>query len=267
MSFIEGLFLGVVQGLTEFLPVSSSGHLILARHYFNIDEVPLLFDVLLHVATLIVIVYHYRKLVGDMIVSFFRFITRKATSEDQVNLDLIVALIGSTLITVIFVLLFRKFNIESNSILSVSLLMFVTAALLATTNLAATRIKKVKKIGYKQILFTGVGQGFGVLAGISRSGATITSALYSGMERKDAADFAFLLSIPAILGALALTLVEEGGTMSVAVVPTVAGFISAFIVGLITLRVLLWMIKSARLWYFSIYLVLVGSFGLFTYFS
>jgi undecaprenyl-diphosphatase len=264
ISLWEGLLLGAVQGVTEFLPVSSSGHLILARSYFKMEQLPLLFDVLLHVATLLVVLFHYRVLIGKLLISFFRFLRRKNSAQDKQNLNLISAVLVATTVTVMMALIFRKFNIEATSTLTVSILMLITAVLLFSTKFIPNFIKQTEKLGPKQALMTGIGQGFGVLAGISRSGITITAALFSGMKRKEAGDFAFILSIPAILGALVLTLFEEGAGYSVALIPTIGAFITAFVVGLFSLRLLLWMIKNAHLWYFSLYLVIIGTFGLFS---
>ncbi len=262
ISIGQSFLLGIVQGLTEFLPVSSSGHLVLFRSYFNIDDVGLLFDVLLHVATLVVIVFYYRKLVGSLFLSFFRFIARKSGLEDKENLNLIVGIIISTLITVAMALIFKALKIEATDKLSVSILMLVTALLLFSTRYVNKVVKPTDKLGPKQIIMSGFGQGFGVLAGISRSGATLTAALYSGMERKKAADYTFILSIPAVLGALVLTLAEKGESVTISISAMLVGCFAAFVVGMLTLRVLLWMIKSARLWYFSIYLLIVGVFGI-----
>lgn len=262
ITLLEGILLGAVQGLTEFLPVSSSAHLILARTYFNIGDLPLLFDVLLHVATLFVIVFHYRELVAKLIISFFKLLRRKNTADDQNNLTLIWALVVATATTVAVALIFKKLKIEATSIVAVSILLLVTATILFSTRYVSFFVKQPKKLNLKSAAVVGVAQGFGTLAGISRSGITISASLFSGLKRQEAGDFAFLLSIPAILGALVLTLFENGQTVSIAVFPTIVACISAFLVGLVTLKVLLWMIRSARLWYFSIYLVIVGTFGL-----
>ena len=266
ISMGQSFLLGIVQGLTEFLPVSSSGHLVLFRSYFNINDVGLLFDVLLHVATLVVIVFYYRKLVGSLFLSFFRFIARKSSHEDKENLNLIVGIIISTLITVAIALIFKALKIEATDKLSVSILMLVTAFLLFSTRFVNKVVKIDDKLGPKQIIMSGFGQGFGVLAGISRSGATLTATLYSGMERKKAADYTFILSIPAVLGALVLTLAETGESVTISLSAMLVGCFAAFVVGMLSLRVLLWMIKSARLWYFSIYLLIVGVFGIVTSF-
>jgi undecaprenyl-diphosphatase len=262
LTVFEALVLGIVQGLTEFLPVSSSGHLILARDYFSIPDVPLLFDVLLHVATLIVIIHHFRHLVGELLLATWRFARKQRRVEDEPSLRMVATVIGATVLTVIIALLIKGLDLEAETRQSVSALMLVTALLLATVPFAQRFVPRNGKLGWHHALITGIAQGFGTLAGISRSGITITASLWSGMDRSQAGDYAFILSIPAVLGALVLTLAEENAHIAVGLFPTAAGCIAAVVTGVGALRLLLWMIRGARLWYFSVYLVAVGLFGL-----
>lgn len=260
----DGLILGLVQGLTEFLPVSSSGHLVLARNYLTIPEVPLLFDVLLHVATLLVIVYYYRVLVTRLVMATLRFLGRRGKEDDREDLRLVLVVIGATILTVVMALGLRMLDLPEDSTPMVSALMLVTAVLLASTAFVDRVIKPKDHYTWVQALVTGIGQGFGTLAGISRSGITLTSALWTGMKREKAGEYAFILSIPAVLGALVLTLFEDPvATQSMALLPILIGCVAAFITGLAALKLLLWMVRTAKLWYFSFYLVVVGVFGLF----
>ncbi len=264
VSVFEGIVLGLVQGLTEFLPVSSSGHLVLVRDYFAIGQVPLLFDVLLHVATLFVIVYYYRVLVLRLLMAAFRFVGRRSRPEDADDLRLIAIVLGATILTVAVALSIRIAGLDSESRQSVSLLMLLTAALLATTAWAGKVVRTTGTYTWLQMLVTGIAQGFGTLAGISRSGITLTASLWSGMQRERAGEYTFILSIPAVLGALVLTLADDQvAHISVGFLPTVFGCVAAFLTGLFALRLLLWMVKNARLWYFSFYLAALGLFGLF----
>lgn len=264
VSIFEGIVLGVVQGVTEFLPVSSSGHLVLARDYFAIGQVPLLFDVLLHVATLFVIIYHYRSLVLRLLMTAFRFVGRRSRQEDADDLRLIAVVLGATILTVIVALALRVGGLDGESRRSVSLAMLITAVLLATTALAGKIIRPTGTYTWLQMLVTGIAQGFGTLAGISRSGITLTASLWSGMQRERAGEYTFILSIPAVLGALVLTIADEQASyVSVGFLPTFFGCVAAFLTGLLALRVLLWMVRNARLWYFSLYLIALGLFGLF----
>ncbi len=255
LSLIESAFLGVIQGLTEFLPVSSSGHLILARHLFSMPEVPLLFDVTLHVATLIVVLFFYRRYVWGILIALLRLVRRDVGEEDRGNLRILLNMIISTVATVILALVLKALLPDAEHITQVAVLMYVTAALLLY------RPKKEKRGGITELkashaLLIGFAQGFGTLAGISRSGITITASHAAGLERKDAGTYSFLLSIPAILGALVLALAEGAtGAPPVSAAALTIGSVSALITGFFSLKMLLWVIGKARLWYFSIYLV------------
>jgi len=255
LTLFESVFLGIVQGLTEFLPVSSSGHLVLARHLFDMPQVPLLFDVTLHVATLIVVLFFYRLYVWNIARALFAFLKGRADKDDYGYLRILLNLFLATCATVAVALVLRKILPEKESVSQVAVLMYVTAALL----LYKPVVKKegtVHGMRVSQALIVGVAQGFGTLAGISRSGVTITASYAAGLARTEAGTFSFLLSIPAILGALVLTLVSAcGESASVSTPALVIGSISAAIVGFFSLKMLLWVIEKAKLWYFSIYLV------------
>ncbi|NCB01410.1 MAG: undecaprenyl-diphosphate phosphatase [Spirochaetia bacterium] len=256
----QAMILGVVQGITEFLPVSSSGHLILARHYFNMPEVPLLFDVFLHVATLIVVCFFYRSTIVSMSIALIHFITRKMSDEDKTYLRYFLTIIGATLITIVVALILRKVMPEGENVIFVAIMMLFTALILLY------RPNKEKKLNddFSQLrlrhsIITGLAQGFGTLPGISRSGITISSALYSGMKREVAGEFAFVLSIPAILGALVLASFDYASTpVTISLMPLLFGSLVAAITGFFSLKMLLWMIGKARLWIFSIYLLLLS---------
>ncbi|MEA5033604.1 MAG: undecaprenyl-diphosphate phosphatase [Sphaerochaeta sp.] len=264
VSAFEGIVLGFVQGLTEFLPVSSSGHLVLVRDYFAIGQVPLLFDVLLHVATLFVIIYHYRVLVLRLVMAAYRFVTKRRRPEDADDLRLVAVVLGATILTVAVALAIRIGGLDNESRRSVSVSMLLTAVLLTTTAWVGKVVRPTGTYTWLQMLVTGIAQGFGTLAGISRSGITLTASLWSGMQREKAGEYTFILSIPAVLGALVLTLADDQAShISVGFLPTALGCAAAFLTGLVALRLLLWMVKHARLWYFSFYLAALGLFGLF----
>lgn len=196
MTVLEGLLLGIIQGLTEFLPVSSSGHLVLARNFMEIGSVPLLFDVILHVATLFVIVYHYRVKIGGLFGAAIRFVTRKSEPADSEDLQMILLVIGATILTVVVALALRMTNLDGESTRIVSLLLLITAALLASTSFVERLITPKRGYHWIQAVVTGIAQGFGTLAGISRSGITITASLWAGMSREKSGEYAFILSDP-----------------------------------------------------------------------
>ncbi|MDD3671810.1 MAG: undecaprenyl-diphosphate phosphatase, partial [Sphaerochaetaceae bacterium] len=242
---------------------SSSGHLILMRAIMDVPEVPLLFDVLLHMATLVVICFYYRKLIIRLLKSAYLWITGHAKDVDQSDTRLIVTIIGATIITVAMVLLFKVLDFGEYGPRGVSIAMLVCAVILATT-IIPKGTGDYSQFTWKTAVFTGIAQGFGTLSGISRSGITITSSLWCQMNRKTAGEYAFVLSIPAVLGALVLAMFED----SEMVVPwfstsdIIIACIVAAVIGFFALRLLLWMVQKAKLWYFSIYLTIIGIIGL-----
>lgn len=262
-SVMQAILLGIVQGLTEFLPVSSSGHLVLARAVMDIPELPMLFDVLLHVATLAAVCFYFRRLIGELIGVCVRLVTRTSRIEDTPSIKLMIAMIGATVATVAVVLLFKAIGFGDYGVRGVSIAMFVTAIALAST-LLVSGSKTFADFSLKTIIVTGIAQGFGTLTGISRSGITLTASLWCKLDRKTAGDYTFMLSIPAILGALVLALFEDAPAAAQWFSSTeiAIGCVIAAVVGFFSLKLLLWMIRKARLWYFSVYLVVAGTIGL-----
>lgn len=262
LSLMQGILLGAVQGVTEFLPVSSSGHLVLVRELASMPAVPLLFDVLLHVATLVVVCFYFRKRLKEVIVAVWHWMIGKRLSEEKEQLNLAATVIAASVCTAVVALLLDMAGATELSARQVLFLLLVSALILVSSLFFHGK-GGYEKFSWHQVLITGIGQGFGTLAGISRSGITITAALASGMDREHAGEYAFILSIPAIIGALLFSVLDFDPTAaSIAVLPLVGGSISACITGLLSLRLLLWMVKQAKLWYFSIYLAAVGILGL-----
>jgi len=261
MTIFQGVLLGLIQGLTEFLPVSSSGHLVLARTLMNLSEVPVLFDVLLHVATLLVVIWVFRRRLKGLFMSVFRFFGYRMRENDRANLRLILRLLAATMITAGIAYALSTLRVFESPI-TVSALFILTALILLST-IKLKGEKKIEELSWVGALVTGAAQGFGVLPGISRSGITIASGIMVGMDRKAAGEFSFLLLIPAVGAAFLLSLkdaMELSGTVHAG--SLAAGFTSALIVGYASLRILMWLIARGRLWFFAIYLIPVGIMGL-----
>ncbi|MFW6337718.1 MAG: undecaprenyl-diphosphate phosphatase [Alkalispirochaetaceae bacterium] len=261
MSILEAILFGVVQGVAEFLPISSSGHLTLLKGLFGLQDVPLLFDVLLHVATLLVVVVVFRHRLAALVRSFARRVSGRSDETDRNNLRLILMLIGATAVTGVLGILLESL-LDFGAPRSASLLFLVTAVILiASRNRGGERT--ILTITWKDALIVGFAQGFGVLPGISRAGITIAAGLFSGLDRPHAGEFSFLLSIPAILGALVLTLRDaEALGAGVGMMPVVVGFLSSAVVGLFSLLLLLTLVRSGKLHYFAAYLIPLAVFGL-----
>jgi undecaprenyl-diphosphatase len=261
MTFLQSIALGALQGITEFLPVSSSGHLVLTRELMKLQEIPMLFDVLLHVATLFVVLIVFRDRVGRILLALARTAALRHNEEDAENLHLLGIIIVSTIFTGGIGYGFESMELVPGPKI-VSLLFLVTAGILIASRFKQGTVN-YGTIGLKQGVWTGIGQGLGVLPGISRAGITISAALMSGMDREKAGEYSFLISIPAILGALILTLGDsEQLLLAIPVQVIAAGFVSSFVVGLICLLILLRLVRKGKLYLFSFYLIPLGIAGL-----
>lgn len=265
MSTIQSVVLGLVQGVTEFLPVSSSGHLAVLQKIFGLENVPLLYDILLHVSTLLVVFIIFRKTIFRLLEVFFRFCTGRKKPGDEESLKMIWAVLVATLVTGVMGILAGKYLMDDYPIKIVGAGFIVTAILLFLTSLKKSPVTEEKKSPtIIQGLITGFAQGVGVLPGISRSGSTISAALYSGVNREVAGEFSFILSIPAILGALILELKDADNMLQeINILPLAAGIISAFVSGFFALKFLMYLIKKGRLFYFAFYLVPLGLYTIF----
>ncbi len=269
MTVIQSILLGILQGVAEFLPISSSGHLAVAQRLFALEDVPLLFDVLLHVATLVAVVLFFRRKIGNLFCVLGRWLCRKSTAEDAGGLRMIAALLLGTAVTGVFGLVLSDIipdiplKVVSAGFIVTAVLLFLSGWLSRRRAAGNNDTETDGKVTPVQGILIGFAQGLGVLPGISRSGSTIAGALLCGVDRTTAGEFSFLLSIPAILGAFLLEIkdVAEVGS-SVGVVPLVAGCVAAFISGFAALTGLMKIIKKGRLEWFAVYLVPLGILGL-----
>ena len=241
------IFLGLVQGLTEFLPVSSSGHLVLFQKMFGINVDCLMFDIVVHLGTLVAVCMVYRKSVWEIIKNPFCEKGQK--------------LIFATLPTIIIALLFKNFFKSSfdGSLLAVGF--FVTAVFMFIADYACKHNYQYKDLSYGNAILMGIFQGVAILPGISRSGSTITCAMVQGVRRNQSAEFSFLMSIPAILGSLVFELFDiTSASLSVPVLPLVLGFVASAISGYFAIKLMLKVIKKARWLWFGIYMLALTIF-------
>ena len=254
MSIIEAIILGIIQGLTEFLPVSSSGHLELAKAILGDTSVPeesLTFTVVLHFATALSTLVIFRKEVSTIFKGLFQF---KWNEQTQFCVKIIISMIPAVIIGLLF-----EEQLESlfgGKILFVGCMLLVTALLL----LLADKAKKTdKSVSTTNSLLIGISQAIAMLPGISRSGATISTSVLLGIDRTKAARFSFLMVVPLIFGKIAKDIL--GGDLnfqSSEIVPISAGFIAAFVSGLLACTWMISLVKKSKLSYFSIYCAIVG---------
>lgn len=270
MSIIQGILLGILQGVAEFLPISSSGHLAIAQNLFGLDEIPLLFDVFLHLATLSAVCLYFWKKIWILLKSLGHFFARKTIEEDSANLKIVVAIILSTIVTGAIGVVTSKFipdlpiKFVCAGFLFTSVLLIVSSILEKRQSVkAGANPKDAQKITVKQALLIGFMQGVGTLPGISRSGSTIAGAMMCGVNRSFAGDYSFIVSIPAILGAFVLELKDIGEvSQTIGAAPVIAGCAAAFAVGYISLALLMKMIRKGNLQWFAAYLIPAGILGM-----
>ncbi len=253
MNWWQALILGLVQGLTEFLPVSSSGHLVIFRELLG-AEAPsdLLFEITVHVATALATIVVFRKQILDLLQGLFKFKYNQQT-------DFIAKLVVS-MIPVAIVGFFFKDKVEElfSSLLVVGCALMVTALLLFLSDRVKAR-KEGKEITFGQALVMGLGQAVAVIPGLSRSGTTISAGLLSGASRNKVAEFSFLMVLVPILGEAFLDLV--GGDLaasSISIAPLLLGFLAAFFSGLFACKAMIALVKKAGLKWFAIYCAIVG---------
>lgn len=279
MSLLQSILLGILQGIAEFLPISSSGHLQVVQNLFGLDEVPLLYDVFLHLATLLAVCIYFRKSIWKLLKVFGRFIARRPAPTETDENDLlcgteergrktIVALIVSTIITGIIGIFTSKL-IPELSIKVTCAGFIVTACFLIISSVIERRKNanaeqtKSNGISVLQAAIIGFMQGVGTLPGISRSGSTIAGAQFCGVERSAAGEYSFLVSIFAILGAFVLELKDLKEVSSyIGAANVIAGCISAFVFGYFALACLMKIIKKGKLEWFAAYLIPIGILGM-----
>jgi undecaprenyl-diphosphatase len=267
LSVFEALILGLVQGVTEFLPVSSSAHLVLVPQFFGIPAPTVAFDVLLHVATLVAVVGYF---FGDVvkIVSALFFPTRLGKGEVKYWRRLFFWLvIGSIPAAVIGAALSGFFEDLFSSTAAVGIFLVVTSVLLWGADFATGRAARRKRegaslaqMGRADALIVGCYQALAIAPGLSRSGSTIAAGIFLGFDRETAARFAFLLSIPAILGAFLFKLKDLGGSGGPGGVALLIGFLAAAISGFLAVRFMMRFLKKRRLRPFAIYTLALGLF-------
>lgn len=273
MNWFQALLLGLVQGLTEFLPVSSSGHLMIGRELLGLD-VPedLVFEVTVHCATVIATIVVFRKQIAQLLCGFFKWLkTLKQVQGDGKGLSLngetdYILKICVSMIPVFIVGMFFKDWVESifSSFIVVGFALLVTALLLFLSE----RINLGKKapqsgirngISYRQALIIGLGQAVAVIPGLSRSGTTIATGLLTGVRKDTVAQFSFLMVLVPVLGEAFLDVVGgDFGASSVGAGALLSGFAAAFVSGLFACKAMVAVVKKAGLKWFALYCAVAG---------
>lgn len=267
MDILQSFLLGIIQGLTEFLPISSSGHLVLGKEILGVEvETGITFEVVVHFGTLCSILVYYRKTIWDLITSGFSFLGAPSEHKSDPN----VKLIGFILVSMIPAMIVG-FTLEDQveSIFSSPL---IVSGMLIVTGLMLFSTKFVKDtpndVSLTKSFVIGIAQSFAMIPGISRSGSTISTALWLGVKREAAANFSFLMLIPVIAGAMLLEVKEliEIGISDAALINLIIGFLAAFISGYYALKYLIIILKRRGFHYFAYYCWIAGGIGLVYFF-
>lgn len=268
MSFIEAIIMGIIQGLAEFLPISSSGHLVITERLFNWGEnvaADVFFDMVLHLGTLIAVFIVFRKTICELIVCFFKTVgqifTGKFHFKDTTPMQKMIGFIIISLIPLLFIFPFKdEIEVFYNSLIPVGIALMINSVIL----FACDRFKEGKKTAgtmrKRDALVIGITQAIAVIPGISRSGSTITAGVGMGLKRSEAAQYSFILSIPTILAAVLLDTVDtlqEG--LNVSLLPQyIVGFIVSAVVGFFAIKLLQYILKSKKFVIFSVYCLIIG---------
>lgn len=254
MEVIDAVFLGIIQGLTEFLPVSSSGHLEIGKALLGDNSIPeesLMITVVLHFATALSTIVVFRKDVADIFRGLFSF---QWNEETQFSAKIVLSMIPAVIVGLVF-----EEELEAlfgGNLIFVGFMLLITSLLLWLADKAKLTGKPVS---YKDSIVIGLAQAIAILPGISRSGATISTSVLLGNDKGKAARFSFLMVVPLILGKIAKDLISGDLTnTSIEPMPLLAGFIAAFIAGFAACTWMIALVKKSKLSWFAIYCFIVG---------
>ena len=255
MDMISAIILGIIQGLTEFLPVSSSAHLVIVEKLLGFKGEGIFFEILLHCATMLSVIIYFRKKIKTLCLGVFGIINSSYRIPYYENKEMIWSVIVGTIPTAIIGFFFNDCidKIFNNITLVGYALIFTSLILLVSDFFSPTG-----KVSFLKALVVGISQGLAVVPGISRSGITISTSIFLNIKRREAAEFSFLLSIPSILGALILKFNEVTVIAGSVLGYYIVSAIIAFFVGLISIYVVINIAVYAKFKYFALYCLLIG---------
>ena len=262
LAIVEGVLLGILQGLTEFLPVSSSGHLVLGKTILGWQETGITFEVFVHFGTLLAVVVVFWRDILNLVAAFFALFRKKVPQKADADRRLLFYLIAATLPAVVIGLGFEDQveQVFQNPHLVCYMLIVTGLFLLATRFVRGAK----KEPTLRNTFLIGVAQAVAILPGISRSGATITTGIFQGLNGETAARFSFLLSVPAILGATILKVSEllQNPISAQYFLVLAAGTLAAFVSGYLAITTLLGIVRRGKLYWFAPYCLILGIIGL-----
>ncbi len=276
MTLLQAFILGIIQGLTEFLPISSSGHLVISQRLFGFQHADLAFDVSVHVGTLGAVIIYFRRDIAAILTALWRYrpnwrpeniksLLQPGGPDEDVRLAALVV-IGS-IPTALIGLALKRYEatlfasplIAGSMLLVTGTVLYLTRRLQAAARSHPESARPLTAVSIRDSLFVGFVQGLAVMPGISRSGTTIAAGLFAGIESRAAARFSFLLSIPAVAGAALLVLIEAVAKGQVDAATCLTGGLTALIVGYAALAILVYLINRGKLYTFAPYCWIAGA--------
>jgi undecaprenyl-diphosphatase len=268
LEILHAIVLGIIQGLTEFLPVSSSGHLVMGQHLFGLREAELFFDICVHAGTLIAVIIFFRKEIRDILSALVSFLKKAAVRKvspaealQDADVKLALLIVCGSVPTAVIGLFFHKMAEEIfSSVFLVGWMLLITGFFLWFTRKMKESGSGIADFTFRQALCIGFIQGLAILPGISRSGSTIAAGLFLGLSRETAARYSFLLSIPAITGALILSFRDMGAASAGSA--ALYGAAAAGITGYCALTFLVYIVKKGHLYLFAPYCWIIGAAAL-----
>ena len=255
MTYFQALLLGIVQGLTEFLPISSSGHLVIGQYYLGLRQPELLFDVAVHFGTFLAVVVYFRREVYRLLKGVVRPRSDDGRLAWLIALGTVPAVFAGALLNELVEDYFGSPDIAA-------FMLILTGLLLVSTLLTGRGVKSMHRIKWFDAILVGVAQACAIMPGLSRSGSTIVVGLFLGIKKVDAARFSFLLSLPAIFGAVIWEGRHIGSAPNEILLPILAGTIAAGLVGYLSIAVMLKVVSRGKLYYFAPYCFLLAIFVL-----
>lgn len=265
MDTLQAILLGIVQGITEFLPVSSSGHLQIAKELLGVElEENLTFDVMLHAATVLSTIVVLWREIWKLLRGIF---SRRFTEEQAYVLKIVVSMIPIGIVGLLFVDRINRLLNAPYILAVVGAMLLLTAALLAFAYYARPRQKE--HISYRDAFIIGIAQACAAMPGLSRSGATIATGLLLGNKKAAVAQFSFLMVLAPIIGQTLLDVLDTGGLPATGLGTGVvaAGFLASFVTGCLACRFMLEVVKRGKLIWFAVYCALAGTVSLISYFA
>lgn len=256
MSYIEAIFLGIIQGLTEFLPVSSSGHLVLASHLLGTKQPGVSFEIIVHLGTLLSVVVYFRQRLFEIL---------KAPFDDRYKSDRKLSgyLVLATIPAVVVGLAFQEtFEQAFSDPLYASVALIITSGILFVSRFFKNATGKIK---LPTVIAMGLGQALAIFPGISRSGSTIVAGMMAGTSPVEVAEFSFLMAIPVITGAAVLQIKSLSELEAGLIGPYLVGALFSFAMGLAAVYAVLNVIKRGRFEYFAFYCLALGLVGLYLF--